>query len=87
MAHFTFKLTLEHANEMAFHGRRLDYRPKDKNVKVGDTITYQTIHDMSEVDHPNNYKTYIVSHKDGNDPRVMKDYDALCLTEFEPRWE
>lgn len=87
MAHFNFKTHMENANDIVFAGRRVDFRPKDKNVHEGDTISYTVVYNKKEIEHPINKKTYVVTYKDGKDPRVMRDYDALCITELRAEWE
>lgn len=88
MANYFFKTTLEYADAMCDHKRMVDFREKSKNIKVGDIIHYTPWWRGKEVvGHAMTAKKWGVVYVDHDEPRVMKDFDLICLTEIVPEWE
>lgn len=88
MANFELKTTLEYADAMCEHKRMVDFREKSKHIKVGDIIRYTPYWKGRAVQgHAMTSKKWGVIYVDGEDPRVMKDFDLICLVEIVPEWE
>lgn len=88
MATFDFKTTVEYADAMCEHKRMVDFREHSKHIKVGDTIQYTPWYKGRAVKgHAIEGKKWGVIYVDDADPRVMKDFDMLCLVEIVPEWE
>lgn len=88
MAAFTFKTTLEYADGLYSHKRMFDIREKAKAIKVGDVIRYIPWYKGKAVQgHGITEKRFRVIHVDGDDPRVMKNFDIFQLEEIEPEFE
>lgn len=88
MAVFTFKTTLEYADGLCDHKRMFDIREKAKGVKAGDVIRYEPYYNKKVVQgHAIGTKRFRVVYVDGNDPRVMKDFDIFTLEEIIPEFE
>lgn len=85
MAIFTFKTTLEYADGLCDHKRMFDIREKSKGVRVGDVVKYEPWYNGRAVKgHKIEDKRFEVLHVDGEDPRVMKNFDIFQLSEIEP---
>ena len=88
MAIFTFKTTMEYADAMCNQERLFDIREKAKGIKKGDIIRYEPWYrGKAVVGHAISNKRFRVNYVDGNDPRVMKDFDIFQLSEIEPEFE
>lgn len=88
MAIFTFKTTLEYADDMCDHKRMFDIREKTKGIKVGDIVRYVPWYRGKAVKgHAINEKRFGVVYVDGDDPRVMKNFDIFQLEEIVPEFE
>jgi hypothetical protein len=88
MAIFTFKTTLEYADGLCDHKRMFDMREKSKCIKAGDIVRYEPWYNKKAVKgHAITSKSFRVIYVDGNDPRVMKNYDIFQLEEIVPEFE
>ena len=88
MAVFTFRTTLEYADGLCDHKRMFDIREKAKGVQVGDVVRYEPYYNKKVVKgHKISEKRYRVIYVDGNDPRIMKDFDIFQLEEIVPEFE
>lgn len=88
MTVFTFKTTLEYADNLYYHKRMFDMREKIKGIKVGDIIRYEPWYRGKPVKgHGITGKRFQVIYIDGDDPRVMKNFDIFQLKEIEPEFE
>lgn len=88
MAKFEFKTTLEYADAMCERKRLVDFREKTKHIKVGDVIRYVPWWRCKAVQgHAITSKKWRVIYVDGDDPRVMSNFDMICLEEIVPEWE
>lgn len=88
MALFHLKTTLEYADGLCEHKRMFDIREKAKGIKKGDIIRYTPWYKGKAVQgHAITSKRFGVIYVDGEDPRVMRDYDIFQLVEIEPDYE